>query len=272
MISIPSSSNRKWIYELNENNARIKKIVEVFVKPKHWENRTSHIVLPFSIQSRIYNGIPGDLKIKSLLKTVKSYAKNKVLILLSEGAHLNALSIKHGSYGNAFEHSKNEANSLLTRFKDDFAGCEVAFWEDFIWKNPSYIHFKDKLQNEYIVNQHFRSVIQSDVEKLDEYFDPEIVVDSALFQEKSRLDLLEMLTGFMVMHDENYKVVIYPGSMPNTFTYLQKYTDFETIFINASIKIKNFSDPSENNMLEYLETPPANPFASFDDRAFQSEG
>ncbi|HVY53629.1 MAG TPA: hypothetical protein VHA13_03830, partial [Gammaproteobacteria bacterium] len=48
-----------------------------------------------------------------------------------------------------------------------------------------------------------------------------------------------MLTGFMVMHAENYKVVIYPGSMPSAFNYLQRFTDYNAIFINASIKIRD---------------------------------
>jgi hypothetical protein len=252
ITSIPNNSNRKWIYELNKNNCRVKKLVEVFVKPKQWENSTSHIILPFSIHSNIYNGIAGNLKIKALLQTVKSYAKNKILVLLSEGAHLHALSIKHGTYGNAFIKSKNDANSLLARFKDDFAGCEVSFWEDFIWKNPAYKQFKEKLQQEYNINDHLRSVIHSDVERLNEYFDPEFFVHKTLFQEKSSLDLLEMLAGFMVMHAENYKVAIYPGSMPNAFTYLQKYTNFDTIFINASIKIKNLTSPIATNKPDQL--------------------
>jgi|GEM_PF-3421616 len=236
---IANNSRRKWLYESYENNAWIKKMVEVYVKPNHWENNNSPIVLPFSIQSAIYDGINGDLKIKSLLQTVKSYAKNKVLILLSEGAHVHALTLKHHTYENAHLAIKEEANHLLERFKDYFSGCEVNFWDDFVWKNSNYEKFKTLLQQEYDSNESLRSVIQSDVERLHEYMDPQISTDKKLFQEKSTLDLLEMLTGFMVMHAEGYKVVIYPGSMPNSFLYLQNFTDFNSMFINASIKIRN---------------------------------
>jgi hypothetical protein len=236
---IPNNSQRKWIFELSDIHHDAKKSIEVFVKPQSWMNTDSFIVVPFSIHSIIYDGIEGDLKIKGFLNTIKSYAKNKILILLCEGAHLNALSMKYNNIDNALTICKNDANKLLKRFANDFNGCDVSFWQDFVWQHKNYDHFKSEVVHLYKTDTYLQSLINTDVEKLHmDYFFPGLD-DKELFYKMTQLDLMEMITGIKIMHEENFKVLIYPGSIPNSFRYLINLLGFNMNFINASIKCRN---------------------------------
>lgn len=236
---IPNNSQRKWIFDLSDIHYSTKKLIEVFVKPQSWANTNSFIVVPFSVHSLIYDGIEGDLKIKGFLNTIRSYAKNKILILLCEGAHLNALSIKYKNIDNALNICKNDANKLLKRFENDFNGCDVLFWQDFVWKHKNYDHYKSEIFHLYKKDSYLQDLIKTDAEKLHFDYYSTNFNDKELFYKMTQLDLMEMITSIKIMHEENFKVHIYPGSIPNSFSYFKNLLGLNMVFVNASIKCRN---------------------------------
>lgn len=231
MHLIKNHSKRKWIYEVNN----MRKIVDVCIKPTTWQTLDTKIVLPFSVDSAIYHGTNGDAKINALLSAVKAYAKQDILILLCEGAHLNALSLTHGAIDEALKMSRALASQLMKRFSDVFSDYEVILWEDFVWKYPLYNQFKDIVMNLYNTIIPFKDLMHLDTLKLRI---PTENIDRELFYSKSILDFVEMLAGIKVMEAENYKILIYPGSLPSSFQYLIKNMYIDMKFINAAIKCK----------------------------------
>lgn len=233
----------RWIFENIDKEYTTKKLVEVRIKPHVWQDLDSFIVVPFSISSAIYDGIDSDFKIKSFINTIKYYANNKkILILLCEGAHLNALTIEHKNIDDALAICINTAKKLLKRFEDNFSGCEIAFWTDFVWKHNKYNNFKYEIIDLFKTDVYFSGLMKDDAKQLlqvESNFNK--FLDSELFYFNTQLDFLEMMTGISIMHEENYKILIYPGSLPNSFKYLYSLLNLEIVFINAGIKCKDIT-------------------------------
>lgn len=225
---------RKCILEINNN----RKIVEIRVKPQTWKMRGAKVVLPFSVASAIYERETGDFKIKAFLQTVKANAMQEILIVLCEGAHLNALSLSHGTISEALAISRQQANRLSERFSEDFSGCRVRFWSDYVWQHQNYAQVKALVSDLYNTDEGFRHSIRLDAMKLKvpEDLSSEMTEE---FYFNSQLDLLEMLVGIKLMHDDNYKTLIYPGPMPTSYKELLSPGFFDMLFINASIKCKD---------------------------------
>lgn len=233
-MMMPDAGQSRWVFETKENQSIHRKSVKVKINHQAWHDVNSFVVFPMSIHSAIYDGVNGDLKIKGFLNTIKSYSKSKILILFCEGAHLNALSIKHDSIQSALTVCDRAAQELLKRFEEDFIDCELSYWEDFIWTDHQYNKYKSELSNLYEKDEFFRVLINNESYK----YKPFDGFSSDLFYKKTQLDILEMMAGIMIMHDKNYKILIYPGAFPSPFKYIKSNLNRDLIYINASIKVK----------------------------------
>ncbi len=240
ITNIIRKADNKFIYENYKEKACIKReLIKISIKQQIWQNLNHYVILPFSIHSAIYDGIIGGAKIASLIKTVKHYAKNKILILLCEGAHLNFLSAElKCSVDDALNLCRIDANKLVERFKEDFNGCELMYWSDFVLKNKNYNQYKSEIMNTYQADSLFNKMLNEDAEKLNQIKNIHSINAKKIFIEKATLDYLEMIAGVRMMHDEQYRTFIYPGSMPESFIHLQSLFYPNMIFINAGIQVR----------------------------------
>lgn len=239
-INIIKKADNKFIYENYKEKVCFKReLIEVSIKQQIWQNLNHFIILPFSIDAAIYTGISGGAKIASLIQTVKHYAKNKILILLCDGAHLNFLSAEFKcSIDEALNVCQIEANNLIKRFKEDFNGCELMHWSKFIFENKNYDQYKSEVMDIYKKDYLFDKVLEENAEKINHIQIIRSLDDKKKFIEKTKLDYLEMIVGVRIMHDEHYRTHIYPGLMPESFTYLQSLFYPNMFFINANIRTR----------------------------------
>ena len=157
-IATPSTRHRIAI--------KLEKNMVVRTIPNTWVNTTENIIIPISIHSAIHDDIDGYFKFCSMINVIKSKSAGKIIVLLSEGAHVNVINLQHqNNISQTLHLCRQDAEKLYQRYQSIFTGCEVTYWQDFIMRHANYKNYKNAIYSQIISNEAFKVSILNDLEK-----------------------------------------------------------------------------------------------------------
>lgn len=188
-----------------------------------WLDTHEPILVPFSIHSNFHEGDLGTLKVNTLISILKSHTQGKITILLTENAHLHALSLSfNGDIQKALQKCIIDSQSLKERFESIFQGCEVVSMDQMITADPDYQNFHDKLMHIYQIDKHFQELLRADALCSYTPARAEEVPDKELFISKSIEDLLEQIIIVFVAIKLGYRFECYPGKPNSSSEYINR--------------------------------------------------
>lgn len=194
-----------------------KKISKIRIKTNtaDWIDTHEPVIVPFSIHSNFHAGDLGALQVKTMLKTLKAHIKGPITILLTEKAHIHALSLSHnGDAQKALAQCIADANILRDRFVQDFQGCTVITMDALIAADPDYQHYRDRLMNIYQTDAQFQELIRADAIGTYTPARAQEIPDKELFVTKTIEDLLEQCIILFIASKLGYRFECYTGK-PN---------------------------------------------------------
>lgn len=188
-----------------------------------WEKTEAPVIVFVSIHSAFHNDLVGDLKMNAFISTIKSNVRGKVTILLTENAHINALSLKcQNNLQKAFEECLKDANNLCKRYFYYFEGCHVAFWHSFICQNENYDASLKIVNDLYQSDEVFRNNLKEDAENSYTNQRNDEFSNKALFIRKTIIDLTEQCACLLVLAKMGYRFLFYPGKPYTCTEYLMQ--------------------------------------------------
>jgi hypothetical protein len=241
---VKNSEHNLTIGPYFSNGENVSRKVVIKTHPAHWRNTMSPVLIPFSIHSRIYDGIEGTFKIAALLHLIKSLVKGEITVLLTEGAHLNALSLKYdGDLNKALDICMQDANNLKLRFEHELDNCHIARWTDFVYDDSDYSIFKNTLLDLYDNDNTYKSLITADIEstytidRQNEYQNKQHYFDAC------KLDLIETTIALLLIASKKgYRFQFYPGKTYLSMAYINNQLlkeDERLNWVNMRISVKD---------------------------------
>jgi hypothetical protein len=188
-----------------------------------WVGIADPVIVIFSIDSLFNEGQKGQLNVKALMSTIKQQVHGPITILLTENAHLHALSLEYNNdLQQALLQAREMAKSLHKKFAQEFEGCWVAYWHEFVSNDVDYQRFRDQIMSLYENDSVFREMLVKDalstytVDRADKFSDKDLYV------EKTVLDLLEQCVYELISTKKGYKFDFYPGKQYATLHYVNE--------------------------------------------------
>lgn len=172
--------------ELQDGMDRTKIVIKT--ENSDWVDTHSPVIVPFSVHSAFHEGNKGKLKVHAFLKTLKENVKNKITILFTEQAHIHALSInKELDIEKTIAMCTQDAHQLAGSLKEYMAGCDIAFWDNFINNDPDYSLYKKIIDDCYQTDKQFQQLLYTDAENSYSESFARLYPDKNLFIEKTVL-------------------------------------------------------------------------------------
>ncbi len=167
----------------------------------------------------------------AMMKTIKDHVRGDITILLADAAHNAEASLAcNGCKKTALEDARLLAEKHKERYRDQFAGCQVVFWHDFICKNESYESHLDYIKDLYRDDPHFKECLLSDAK----------LPDNAIIQ-----DLFGQCACLLVLANQGYRYLFYPGRPCSCTEYLNsllaKHQRLSWISVFLSIERKTYA-------------------------------
>lgn len=228
-------------YSVDYQNQTIEGKINFKTKSLDWVGTRDPVIVPISIHTAFHEGILGELKMKGFISIIKNNVKGKITILLTEKAHLHALSLKYeNNTERAFHEVYLEAKLLSDRFREYFEGCQIDYWFNFINQDPDYPLFCQKVMQLYANDAIFKQHVHEDAEKTYTIQRESQFPDKALFIRQSIKDILENCVYLFVIANKSCRYQFYPGSDIASRGYLTKYflRPEQHVYVNVSIKIE----------------------------------
>lgn len=226
------------------NNSFIKKKIEnslveakiVFkTEEATWVPLNAPSVVPISLDSSFNQGIDGMIKMEGFISTIKTHAKEKVTLLMTEGAHLNALSLKHAD---PVKKNKQDCDTLLKHFKEVFAECEIAYWDECVNNHPDYGHLKKFIVALSQTDCIFQNFLQEDALSTYTLARKQEYPDKELYLQKTVADLIEQCVCVLLLDKQGYKWQFYPGKQFLSVEYVNQNSSLELVYVFLAIERK----------------------------------
>lgn len=232
------SFRKKIIYPiLKENGEIVKTLVKINTSNPGWQNKNLPIIVPISIHSAFHEGEQGEIKIKALFDYIHSYAKEKVMILMCEGAHLNVINIKNDDMKCTYEICRRDAHQLVKKFNRYFNRFDITFWNEFVVQHNHYGQYKSELLDLYNNDLNFNKLVSNDAENMYTEKLSNQYTNKKCFIDNTKKDILEMIVGCRIKFHEGYRIHIYPGKIFTSMEYIKNLHFKDMIFVNASLKV-----------------------------------
>lgn len=214
------------------------KKITIKTRPASWINSEYPVILPFSIDSYIYESDEGRLKISALLELVKNNVKDKITVLLCDKAHFHTLMLKcKNDRKVALETSLQKANALKNRFKQSLSGCDLFYWEDFINKDNRREEFESLVHGFYHSHEGFKKLIRADVEKTCNEARAKEFPDKSLYILNAELDILEQCIYLLIVANKGYKFEFYPGKRILSADFINTLLDNSKKLIRINVTL-----------------------------------
>lgn len=220
------------------SGAILTKKITIKTRPASWIHSEQPIILPFSIDSYIYESDDGVLKISALLELIKNNVKDKITILLCDQAHFHTFVLKYGNdQEKALEISLQKANALKNVFQESLLGCDVAYWRDFINKNDRYSEFKNLVYGFYRSHERFKELVKTDVEKAYNEVRAREFPNKKLYILNAELDILEQCIYLLIIANKGYKFEFYPSKRILAADFINSLLDNSKKLIRVNVTL-----------------------------------
>jgi len=207
-----------------------------------WLNTESPVIVPISIHTIFHEGLLGELKMQAFISIIKSHVKGKITILMTEKAHLKAVSIRYNlDDEKAYQLCLKDAQDLANRFKSCFEDCEVTYWQTSISNDPNYPMYRKRIMDLYTTDPTFQSLVCADAESTYTSERANEFPDKELFIQKTIEDLLEQCICIVVSVNSGYRFQFYPGPNYASHDYMNKILflpDIQLNFIQVSLSVE----------------------------------
>jgi hypothetical protein len=171
--------------------------------------------------------------VQTFLSTIKEHINGKITILLTEQAHVHALSLLYNNdYHEALERCKKDAQLLVDRYKTYFEGLDVQWWQTFIRSDSEYETFKNLIMETYKTDAQFQQLVRSDAESSYTSTRAQEASDKELYIAKTIQDLLEQAIYIFIVSKRGYRFDFYPGKPYSSSEYINNN------FLSANKRLK----------------------------------
>lgn len=221
MIKYHWRNNCTALYADEEKAIRAK--VAFKTQETHWIGTQDPVIVPISIHSAFHKKVEGDLKMHSFMSTLKEHIKGKITVLLCDGAHLHAGSLKYGNnLKKSLEETRKDALRLQSRYQTSFDPCNVAFWHSYIYEDKEFTPSSHKIKELYTTDSDFRKHLQEDAEKSYTPERSQIFSNETQFIDLTIQDILEQCICVLTLAKKGYRFQFYPGLSYASIEYVNQ--------------------------------------------------
>jgi len=207
---------------------------------RHWLNTQASIILPFSIDSKIYDQREGFLKIVAFLELIKQNTKGKKTVLLCNKSHFYSLSLKYNQdVSKTLIYCNKKTKLLYERFQEYMKDFNVELWDQFLEEDRDYPFISKTVQDFYVNNPMFRSKLQENVKSTYTEERQHACPNYDIYRQKCELDLLEQCKYLLLASKKECRFQFYPGARHSAVEYLNHQllsTDQRLTAINVKLR------------------------------------
>lgn len=219
-----------WKTRCSQTTDTIKAKLAIKTKEIHWLGSEDSSIVLVSIHSLFHQSPDGDLKMRALMRTLKSRLKGKITILLSDAAHLHTYSLQFSqNLDKALQACTQEAEKLRQRYNDSFSDCHVASWHRYLCQDEAFPAALGVVRALYDEDRVFKEHLLADSRP--DFANTPFAVE----------DLLIQCASHLVLAEKGYRFQFYPGKPNRSCEYVNgKLLDKEKrlTWINVFLSIE----------------------------------
>ena len=217
--------------------ARLPKLPTITTRPTVWHGTSDKLILGVSNRVSDYIEIR-KLKMALTLHHITKLTEAPLTILMCEGAHVNAESLKYNNdVERAYDTELTYAKDLVTKFQPSFANHHVTYWRDLVNGDTKYQSYKNQIYMLYDSDPIFRELLVADAERTyTEQRKKEYPCQTG-YLEKTILDLLEHCIYCLIISNKGYKYEFYHGKPYPHILYLSQVYGLEIRRVEIAIRM-----------------------------------
>lgn len=197
-------------------------------KESTWIDSENPVIIPISLHSIFHDEYKGEIKMNALISVIKDHVKGPITILMTEKAHLHALSLKYNhDYTQAWQECLQASQNLSSRYADFFKYCQVSNW-NYISEDKNYEKAKHFILSLFDNDAIFREYLYKDALSTYTTDRAEVYLDQPLFIQKTIEDIIEQCSALLVMAIKGYRFLFYPGAPLTSQEYVRSLFPKET--------------------------------------------